>query len=53
MTDAKVDSICNGKASPESLTEMAIPRVRSSKALKVGINFEKKNCGGSLWMSKR
>ena len=34
---AKVDSICSGKTSPESLTEMAIPRVRSSKALKVAI----------------
>ena len=40
-----MDSICSGKTSPESLTEMAIPRVRSSKALKVGMKFEKKK----LW----
>ncbi|CAJ1453511.1 unnamed protein product [Effrenium voratum] len=32
---AKVDSICGGKAEVASLTEMAIPRVRSSKAMKV------------------
>lgn len=34
---AKVDSICSGAAAPSSLTEMAIPRVRSSRAIKVAI----------------
>ena len=33
---ARVDRICAGKAAPESLTEMAVPRVRASKALKAG-----------------
>ena len=31
---ARVDRICAGKAAPESLTEMAVPRVRASKAMK-------------------
>jgi len=34
---ARVDKICASKAAPESLTEMAIPRVRASKALKVAV----------------
>ena len=33
---SKVDEICQQKAKPDTLTQMAVPRVRASKALKAG-----------------
>eukprot|EP00435_Cladocopium_sp_Y103_P050596 s344_g15.t1 len=45
---AKVDSICSGASSPSSLTEMAIPRVRSSRALKDGSGSTKQGPGVAI-----